>query len=101
MDTDQIKRALDRTRADFAKVPTSEHARLLKAIIAENDVVLGVFSDDEDPRGWNHVIIKGEQALSESVRTKTTVDLKTAAIPCQEAEEALAMRQVSAAGGLH
>jgi hypothetical protein len=101
MDTDQIKRALDRTRADFAKVPTSEHTRLLKAIIAENDVVLGVFNDDEDPRGWSHVIIKGEQALSESVRTKTTVDLKTAAIPCQEADEAWAMRQVFAAGGLH
>jgi hypothetical protein len=79
MDTDQIKRALDRTRADFAKVPTSEHTRLLKAIIAENDVVLGVLNDDEDPRGWSHVIIKGEQALSESVRTKT-VDLKTTAI---------------------
>jgi hypothetical protein len=100
MDTDHIKRALDRTRADFAKVPTSEHTRLLKTIIAENDVVFGVFHDDEDPRGWSHVIIKGEQALSESVRTKT-VDLKTAAIPCQEAEEALAMRQVVAAGGLH
>ena len=100
MDTDQIKRALDRTRADFAKVPTSEHTRLLKAIIAENDVVLGVYND-EDPRGWSHVIIKGEQALSGSVRTKTTVDLKTAAIPCQEADEAWAMRQVYAAGGLH
>ena len=83
MDTDQIKRALDRTRADFAKVPTSEHTRLLQAIIAENDVVLGVFNDNEDPRGWSHVIIKGEQALSESVRTKTTVDLKTAAIPAK------------------
>jgi hypothetical protein len=101
MDTDQIKRALDRTRADFAKVPTSEHTRLLKAIVAENDVVLGVFNDGEDPRGWSHVIIKGEYALSESARTKTTVDLKTAAIPCQEAEEALAMRQVFAGGGLH
>ena len=100
MDTDQIKRALDRTRADFAKVPTSEHTRLLKTIIAENDVVFGIFNDDEDPRGWSHVIIKGERALSESVRTKT-VDLKTAAIPCQEAEEAWAMRQVFAAGGLH
>ena len=51
MDTDQIKRALDRTRADFAKVPTSEHAQLIKAIIAENDVVLGVFNDDEHFRG--------------------------------------------------
>jgi hypothetical protein len=101
MDTDQIKRALDRTRADFAKVPTSEHTRLLKAIIAENDVVLGIFNDDEDPRGWGHVIIKGEQALSESARTKTTVELKMAAIPCQEADEALAMRQVFDAGGLH
>jgi hypothetical protein len=33
--------------------------------------------------------------------TRTTVDLKTAAIPCQEADEAWAMRQVFAAGGLH
>jgi hypothetical protein len=54
-----------------------------------------------DPRRWSHVIIKGEQALSESVRTKTTVELKTAAIPSQEADEALAMRQVFATGGLH
>ena len=74
---------------------------MLQAIIAENDVVLGVFNDDEDPRGWSHVIIKGEHALSESVRTKTTVDLKTAAIPSQEADEALAMREVFAAGGPH
>ena len=100
MDTDQIKRALDRTRADFAKVPTAS-TRSLKAIIAENDLVLGVFNDDEDPRGWSHVIIKGEQALSESVRTKTTVELKMAAIPCQEADEALAIRQAFAAAGLH
>ncbi len=61
MDTDQIKRALDRTRADFAKVPTSEHTRLVQAIIAENDVVLGVFYDDEDPRGWSHVVIKASR----------------------------------------
>jgi hypothetical protein len=100
MDTDQIKTALDRTRANFAKVPTREHTRLVQVIIAENDVVLGVFYDDEDPRGWSHVVIKGEQALSESVRT-TTVDLKTAAIPCEEADEAWAMRQVFVAGGPH
>ena len=34
------------------------------------------------------------------MRTKTTVELKTAAIPSQEADEALAMRQVFATGGL-
>ena len=74
---------------------------MLKAIVAENDVVLGVFNDDDDPRGWSHVIIKGEQALSESVRTKTTVNLRTAAVPCQDADEAWAIRQVCVAGGLH
>src|SRR5271167_4831964 len=65
---------LRRIRPNQAGQPIS--GRALRRIVGEADLVFGVFKDANHPRGWDFMIIKGEQALAASVQTKTTVSLK-------------------------
>jgi hypothetical protein len=90
----RIQESLEQTRATFAKTNKKHHFDLLKQMLAEADLAFGVFNDAHDPRGVGMTIIKGEQALLAIQEEKTSANLKLIAIPCQEYEEAIAMKTV-------
>jgi hypothetical protein len=94
-----IQAALNRTQAEFAKIPKEKHNDALKQLMHESDLVFGVFKDASKARGWDYIIIKGEQALAEGARNNTAINLRLSAIPCREPEEAVEIKQVF--GGLH
>lgn len=94
-----IQRMLDRTKAAFAKCAEGEHTALLRQMIGDADLVFGVLNDDTTPKGWDKIIIKGEQALQMVVQNKTSAKFRTIAIPCRKLEEAIAMKRLF--GGLN
>lgn len=94
-----IQAALNRTQAEFAKIPKEKHTDALKQLMHESDLVFGVFKDASKARGWDYIIIKGERALAGSVQNNAAINLRLSAIPCREPEEAVAIKQVF--GGLH
>jgi hypothetical protein len=81
---------------DYAKLADETAARLrhatdrtaeLKAIIAESDVVFGLYFDPESLSRWDKYLIKGE-ANSHSTRI--------ACIWCKAIDEALALQRLAA-----
>ena len=88
-----IQQALIRTTAAFAKTPPGQHTALLKKIIDESDVCMGVFNDPDSPQGWDHLVIKGERVLKKISRKGLSKELNLAAISCRAPEEAIAMKQ--------
>jgi hypothetical protein len=89
-----IQQALIRTTAAIAITPPEQHTALLKKIIDESDVCMGVFNDSESPQGWDRLVIKGERVLKKISRSGLSKELKLAAISCRAREEAIAMKQV-------
>ncbi len=81
---DLVKRANANTITDSAD---------LDQCIREHDLVFGVWQEEGAPLGVGTSIIKGRGSLERIKRTETK-GLKITAIPCQNAEEAEAMRQV-------
>jgi hypothetical protein len=87
-----IQKALDITTAAFAGVPRPAHARLLKKIIDDSDVCVGVFKDASHPMGWSTSVIKGQHLLEKIGKSDEALDVAFAAVPCRSLEEAVAMK---------
>jgi hypothetical protein len=84
-----IQRALNITTANFARVPQPEHARLLKKIVDNSDVCIGVFKDASDPKGWSMSVIKGKHLLKKIVKNHEALEVVFSAVPCRNLEEAV------------
>ena len=89
-----IQTALDRTKAEFSKIPPKRHTALLEVMIRGADVAIGVYLDASIPRGWDSFVIKGEAKLVEISDNNTAASLKLVAIPCRQVEVAAAMGQL-------
>jgi hypothetical protein len=85
----------DVTRARFAqKAPGLSDADVLREIIDESELVVGIYSDAEDALGFNICVIKGEAILQRVMLEGAESAVSFAVIPCTERDEALAMRTV-------
>lgn len=78
------------TKAEFAGVSKRKHTKVLRRLIDEADLVLGVFVEDGSLRTW---IIKGELQLELIRHTKVSMEMATRVIHVRQAEEAEAMRR--------
>jgi hydroxymethylglutaryl-CoA reductase len=85
----------DVTRARFAKkAPGRSDIDVLCEIIAESELVVGIYSDADDALGFNICVIKGEAILQQVMLAGAESAVVFAVIPCRERDEALAMRTV-------
>jgi hypothetical protein len=87
-----LQLVLNQTTAAFARTPESEHTKLLKHIIDGADVVLGVFKDSEGPKGWDHLVIKGDRKLRKIIGSRLSVPTRCAVVP-QDSQLALGRRK--------
>jgi hypothetical protein len=62
-------------------------------LVAESDVVLGVWKDDAEPDGVGVIVIKGDQVLANIGQRGQTVPPRMMALPCDCAEMALAAKE--------
>jgi hypothetical protein len=84
LDDDDYAKLADETTARLRQV--ADRTAELKAIIAENDVVFGLYFDPESMSRWDKYLIKG-QANSQSKRI--------ACIWCKAIDEALALQRLA------
>lgn len=84
LDDDDYAKLADETTARLRQV--ADRTAELKAIIAENDVVFGLYFDPESMSRWDKYLIKGE-ANSQSKRI--------ACIWCKAIDEALALQRLA------
>jgi hypothetical protein len=85
--------ALTRTREIFAKAPESKHPKVLKRIVDDAELVLGVINDPKRAGGWDCLVIKGHLALSDIIRGNSSSRPSFAAIPCKNIEAAVAIKK--------
>ena len=64
----------------------------VKAFIATNELVFGIWQDADQPHGVGVLCIKGKADLAQVFATGEPAQLKMTTIPCREAAEAHAMR---------
>jgi hypothetical protein len=76
------------SRIEEAKVPLD----VVKEIVAENDIVWGVWHDPRQPGNAGLSVIKGHEKLSLIADGTRPESIKLDAIPCLEAEQAESLR---------
>jgi len=81
-------------KAKFARTPEKKHAKLLKKIISQADIVFGLFEDPDHPNSYDISLIKGSRMLAEVVRSGNKGAFNVQGIHCRELAEALAMNHV-------
>jgi hypothetical protein len=89
---DNIKRDMV-TKAMANKQLMDGAAGSIKEIIADNDVVFGVFPDADASFGFGMHLIKGRRLLAESMTGGGIIRVRASAILCDSAEIAQAAAQ--------
>jgi hypothetical protein len=64
----------------------------IKDVIDNADIVFGVWQDSDEPLGVGTLIIKGENQIQAAVAGDEPTKRSITAIPCNEAEQAFAVR---------
>lgn len=82
MDDDDYARLADETDVRLRRA--TERVAELKAILAENEVVFGLYFDPESLSRWDKYLIKGEA---------NSASTKLACIWCKTIDEALALQR--------
>lgn len=83
--------AANHTRAQFDRVPPRKHTKVLKRLIADAEIVLGIYVEDGSLKT---TIIKGEMRLEMIGQADAAIHVGARVIHVREAAEAEAMRQV-------
>ena len=89
----ELRELADQTRS-FIQM-SHDKARALRVVIAEHDVVFGIFPSD-GKRISLHVI-KGEELLRQIANAKWTGDYTRTAIAVQNREQAIVLQRATAA----
>jgi hypothetical protein len=84
MDDDDYAKLADETAARARRA--ANHTAELKAIIAESDVVFGLYFDPESLSRWDKLLIKGDANATSA---------KIACIWCKAIDEALALQRLA------
>ncbi len=87
-----VRRLVDlANRNEAAMDGTTEPVR---RIVAEGDVVFAVWQDPEEEFGVGYLIVKGAKLLKEIVASQKPQAIRTNAVKCICAEQAIALKQV-------
>jgi hypothetical protein len=70
-----------------------EAMQLVKKILADNEIVFGVWQDLNEPDGVDMIVVKGTSKLREAIMHNIAISVKTSAIKCLCYEQALALQQ--------
>ncbi len=81
----------EETRAQFAQKSGRSDTDVLRGIIADNQLVIGIYPDRTEPLGFDYCLIKGCAILESVLQTGESSEVSIAVIPCTERDEALAM----------
>lgn len=87
MDDDDYEKLADETAARLRQA--ADRNDELKAIIAESDLVFGLYFDPESLSRWDKYLIKGEANVPST---------RIACIWCKTIDEALALQRLAEAG---
>jgi hypothetical protein len=68
--------------------------RFVREILADNEVVFGIWQDFAEPNGVGMLVVKGIAHLRDSIAHGFPIKVKISAVPCVCHEQALALRQV-------
>ena len=79
---------------EVGKTLTGDFAEVEKLVEA-NAVVFAVWPDAEEPDGVGLMIVKGQQRLRSIIANGRRDTVKFTAIPCIEAEQAMALKRVA------
>jgi hypothetical protein len=93
IDFEELRRLADQTRS-FIQM-SHDKARALRVVVAEYDVVLGIFPSAAEGIGLH--VIKGEGLLRQIARSNSVGDYSHTAIAVHNREQAVALQQVLAA----
>lgn len=77
-------------RGQMSKLNAQESMEVVKGILAKYDIVIGVWSDKEEPEGVALHVIKGENLLSEIAAAEKPNSIQIGVIPCNELKDAIA-----------
>jgi hypothetical protein len=66
----------------------------VRRIIAEGNVVFGVWQDRAEEYGVGYLVVKGAKPLKEIVAGQTTQVMRISAVACRCREQAVALKQV-------
>jgi hypothetical protein len=80
---------------ELAAVPEGGRWDRIQRLIAENDFVIGVWSDPGEPGGVGLMMIKGERKLLAIAAGQERGSVKLAAVPCTCIEQAAAAKEVA------
>ena len=84
MDDDDYAKLADATAARLRRA--ADRTAELKAVIAENDLVFGLYFDPESMSRWDKYLIKGDAGVASA---------KIACIWCKAIDEALALQRLA------
>lgn len=93
VDFEELRRLADQTRS-FIRM-AHDQARALRVILAEHDVVVGIFPSASEGMGLH--VIKGEELLRQIAHTKNVGDYTHTAIAVHNREQALVLQHAFAA----
>lgn len=66
----------------------------LRLLVAAHDIAFGVWQDRREPDGVGMLVLKGHQTLREVIADGESRAVTLTAIPCRDATEAAALREV-------
>jgi uncharacterized Zn-finger protein len=107
----EIEREHEQFRCEMTEMANQHHeamqgmtereaADYVKGVIGSATIVYGVYQDAEAPNGVGLHIIKGKREMQVGVASRETIQVRVAAIPCIELEQAIAAEQVYGDGQL-
>jgi hypothetical protein len=73
----------------------TEDFATVQALIDSHDVAFAVWQDRSQPYGVDYIVIKGVQLLAEVQASGMTRRARMTAIPCINAEQAMALQMVA------
>jgi hypothetical protein len=93
IDFEELRHLADQTRHFIAMA--QDHARALRVVVAEYDVVLGIFPSATEEMGLH--VIKGADLLRQIAATNAAGDYTHTAIAVHTREQAVALQHALAA----
>jgi hypothetical protein len=96
MDRDDKMRLVESANEHRARIRSMSPTRAMlyvEEILAESDVVYGVWSDPSEDDGVGTWLVKGRSLLRDIEVRKTAATVRTSAVPCDCLEQAAALQR--------
>ncbi len=81
-------------KANMVAETLTGSAAQVQQMVEKHDVVIGVWQDPKEEGGVGTYIVKGQRALMDIASSGKPAGLKSTAVPCRCAEQAVALQQV-------